>query len=89
MQKKVVIVQNRHGMHARPCSMLVKVASKSRSEFSISNEEMSVNVKSIMGVMMLAAACGSSLELQIEGYDEEEAMEEIIKLFDSKFGEET
>jgi len=66
----------------------VKTASQFRSEFNIQKEEMIINGKSIMGVMMLAAECGSELELILNGVDEVEALETIEKLFDSKFSEE-
>ncbi|MCL2063552.1 MAG: HPr family phosphocarrier protein [Candidatus Cloacimonetes bacterium] len=88
MLKKVIIVQNKLGLHARPCSLLVKAAGKFRSEFQIRKEKMEVNGKSILGVMMLAAEYGSELELVFDGVDEEEAMETIVNLIESCFGEE-
>jgi phosphocarrier protein len=68
--------------------MLVKTASKFRSEFKIQKDEMLINGKSIMGVMMLAAECGAELELILDGIDEEEAMATIEELINSKFNEE-
>jgi len=88
MVSKKVIVQNKHGLHARPCSMLVKAASQFRSEFKIEKDDLNVNGKSIMGVMMLAAEYGSELELIFDGIDEEEALETIESLFAAKFNEE-
>ena len=88
MLKRTITVQNKLGLHARPCSLLVKTSSKFRSEFSITNDEMTINGKSIMGVMMLAAECGVQLELSTDGVDEDVAMEAIVGLFDSKFGED-
>ena len=87
MQKKIVKIQNKHGLHARPCSLLVKATSKFRSEFQLQKDDMIVNGKSIMGVMMLAAECGCEIELTVDGVDEIEAMETITKLIESGFGE--
>ena len=88
MIRKKIVVQNKHGLHARPCSMLVKAASQFRSEFKIEKDDMCINGKSIMGVMMLAAECGSELELIFDGVDEIEALETVERLFGSKFNEE-
>jgi phosphocarrier protein len=67
--------------------MLVKTANKFRSEFHIIKGDMMVNGKSIMGVMMLAAEFGSELELVLEGADSEYALETIVRLIESGFGE--
>ena len=88
MIRKKILVQNKHGLHARPCSLLVKAASQFRSEFKIEKDDLNVNGKSIMGVMMLAAEYGSELELILDGVDEEEALETIESLFVAKFNEE-
>ena len=88
MISRNVTVINKLGLHARPCSLLVKVASKFRSDFKIKKGNMEVNGKSIMGVMMLAAECGSVLEIILNGVDEEDAFVEIEKLFLKKFEEE-
>ena len=88
MIKKQIKVQNKLGLHARPCSLLVKTANKFRSDFQIQKGSMLINGKSIMGVMMLAAECGSMVDLIVDGIDQEEALDTISQLFDSKFGEE-
>ena len=88
MVNKEVTVLNKLGLHARPCSLLVKVASKFRSDLKIKKGNMEVNGKSIMGVMMLAAECGSVLQIVLEGVDEEDAFFEIEKLFLKRFEEE-
>ena len=88
MVEKKIIVLNKFGLHARPCSLLVKAASKFRSDFKIQKDNMTINGKSIMGVMMLAAECGSQLNLIVDGVDEDEAILEIEKLFINKFEEE-
>ena len=87
MIKKTVQVKNKFGLHARPAALIVTTASKFQSEFFISKDGVRVNGKSIMGVMMLAAEMGSELKLEVEGPDEEQAMDAIISVIDSKFGE--
>ena len=88
MIKKTIVVENKLGMHARPATLIVKAASKYRSEFKIKKGDTEINGKSIMGVMTLAAEFGSSLELIADGVDEEYLIEEIAALFASKFDEE-
>ena len=88
MISRKVTVLNKLGLHARPCSLLVKVAGKFRSDLKIKKGNMEVNGKSIMGVMMLAAECGSVLEIALDGVDEDDAFAEIEKLFLKKFEEE-
>ena len=80
--------RNKLGLHARPAALLVKAATKYRSDFFIEKDGMRVNGKSIMGVMMLAAECGSVLDLIADGVDEEYLLDEISELIASGFGEE-
>jgi len=80
-------VTNKLGLHARPSALLVRAATKYRSEFQIEKDGTTVNGKSIMGVMMLAAECGSTLELIADGVDEEYLINEITEMIDSGFGE--
>jgi len=80
-----VKVLNESGLHARPSSELVKVASKFKSEFFIKMYGYKVNGKSILGVMTLAAECGAEMELILEGPDEEEALSALTDLFKNKF----
>ncbi|HOE90695.1 MAG TPA: HPr family phosphocarrier protein [Candidatus Cloacimonadota bacterium] len=87
MIKKKIIVQNPLGLHARPSSLLVKLANQFRSDFYIRKDDMTINGKSIMGVMMLAAECMSEIELIIDGVDEEYLLKEVEKLFAERFGE--
>lgn len=79
MVKEKVTVQNEAGLHARPSSVLVKAASKFKSEFFIKLHGYKVNGKSILGVMTLAAEHGAVLELILDGEDEKEALETIKK----------
>lgn len=88
MSRRKVKVVNKLGLHARPAALLVKAATKYRSDFFIEKDGMRVNGKSIMGVMMLAAECGSVLDLIADGVEEEYLLDEISELIASGFGEE-
>ena len=88
MVEKEVEVVNKLGLHARPAMMLVKTASQFQSEIKIIKDNMNVNAKSIMGVLVLAAEKGRKLKIVAEGPDEEEAVEALAKLFADGFGEE-
>lgn len=85
--EREVQIQNRNGLHARPAAEIVKAASKFRSEVTIRRDDMEVNGKSIMGVMMLAAEYGTTLWLRANGDDAEQAVEAIAALVASRFGE--
>jgi phosphocarrier protein len=87
MAEKNVTIQNRNGLHARPAAEIVKTASKFKSDITILREDLEVNGKSIMGVMMLAAEFGSTLTLRASGPDEDEAVKAISAVIASKFGE--
>ena len=82
------MVVNRLGLHARPSAKLTATASKYKSEIWISKNARRVNAKSIMGVMMLAAAKGSTLVIETDGPDEAEALEAMKDLIASGFGED-
>ena len=86
--KKEFTIQNKLGLHARPVAMFVKCANKFQSEITVEKNNESVNGKSIMGVMMLAAECGSELTVISTGPDAGKAIEEIERIVSSKFGEE-
>ena len=79
---------NKLGLHARPAALLVQEASKYKSKIEIETSEMKVNGKSIMGVMMLAAAYGSELTIIADGEDAEVAVAGIKELIDRKFDED-
>jgi phosphocarrier protein len=87
MIERTVTIANRNGLHARPAAEIVKTAAKFKSEITLIREELEVNGKSIMGVMMLAAEFGSSLVLRANGPDAEDAVGALAKLIESKFGE--
>ena len=80
-------ISNRLGLHARPSAQLTQVAGKFASEVYVAKNGRRVNAKSIMGVMMLAAGPGSTVTVDAEGPDEEQAMEAIGALIASRFGE--
>lgn len=79
---------NRLGLHARAASKLVQTASGFGSQIWLSHRDKRVNAKSIMGVLLLAAPCGSQLTLEVEGPDEDEAAEAIAGLVANRFGED-
>ena len=87
MQKREIKVTNKLGLHARASAKLTQLASKHESQIFIAKGQRRVNAKSIMGVMMLAAGLGSTVELEAEGADEAEAIAALEKLFADKFGE--
>jgi phosphocarrier protein len=85
--KRTIKVSNKLGLHARASAKLTQAASKFESGVWITRNGRRVNAKSIMGVMMLAAGLGSTIELETEGPDEDAAMSAIEALFQNKFGE--
>jgi phosphocarrier protein HPr len=87
MAERSVQIVNRQGVHARPAAEIVKAASKFKSDVTIVRDDLEVNGKSIMGVMMLAAEMGSTLTLRAKGPDEQQAVDALAQLIASKFGE--
>ena len=81
-------IQNKLGLHARPAALLVQTASKYLAKIEFETDEIKVNGKSIMGVMMLAAAYGSIITVIADGEDAEESVAGIRALIESKFDEE-
>ena len=88
MQQRELEILNRLGLHARASAKLTQVAGKYKSDIWLSRSGRRVNAKSIMGVMMLAAAKGSTITVETEGRDEDEAMRAIEELISGRFGEE-
>jgi phosphocarrier protein len=88
MQQRDVEIINKLGLHARPSARLTQLASSFRSNVFMARNGRRVNAKSIMGVMMLAAAKGSTVTLETEGEDEMEAINALAGLISSGFGEE-
>ena len=87
MVERAVTIANRNGLHARPAAEIVKAAAKFQCQITIARDEMEVNGKSIMGVMMLAAEFGTTLTLRADGPDAEEAVASLARIIDNKFGE--
>jgi phosphocarrier protein len=87
MIEREVRIVNQLGLHARPAAQIVKTASTFQAEIEILKDGMSVNGKSIMGVMMLAAECGSSITLRATGADEAAAIDALSALVAKGFGE--
>ncbi len=88
MVERVITIINKLGLHARPAAQIVQKASKYESEIKLKRENLEVNAKSIMGVMMLAAEMGSRIVIIAEGPDEKDAVEGIAQVINAKFGEE-
>lgn len=88
MTERNVVVRNQPGIHARPAALFVKKAGEFRSEVFVSLGDLTVNGKSIMGVMMLAAEAGAELKISASGPDEKEAVEALAHLIDTRFGED-
>ncbi|CAN5634557.1 HPr family phosphocarrier protein [soil metagenome] len=87
MISRDVTVVNRAGIHTRPASMIVRTASRFKAECYLRKDGYEINAKSIIGVMTLAAEHGATLELVLDGPDEEAAIKELVELFAGGFGE--
>ncbi|HEX3275766.1 MAG TPA: HPr family phosphocarrier protein [Gemmatimonadales bacterium] len=87
MIEREATIVNQEGLHARPAAQIVRLASSFSSEIELVKDGMDVNGKSIMGVMMLAAECGSSILIRAEGPDAEQAVQALADLVAGGFGE--
>jgi phosphocarrier protein len=87
MIKTSATISNKLGLHARASAKLTKLAASFPCEVWISRGERRVNAKSIMGVMMLAAGLGATVELETNGVDEQAAMDALLAMMADKFGE--
>lgn len=87
MMKKELLIENKLGLHARAAAQIVKSASVYTSKITLMKDGLEVDGKSIMGIMMLAAAKGSSVLLEVRGEDEGQALAGLEQLFKDKFGE--
>ena len=88
MTEQVIKVSNRAGIHARPAAVLVQAAKDFKSSIYFEKANDRINAKSIMGILTLAASYKTELKIIAEGEDEKQAVETIVRLFDSKFEEE-
>jgi phosphocarrier protein HPr len=86
--ERTVRIVNSLGLHARPAAAFVKIAGRYRCHIAVRKDEMEVNGKSIMGMMALAAECGSELQLRADGEDAEQAVGELMELVQAGFGED-
>lgn len=87
MVKKIVTIRHPFGIHARPAAKIVELSNGFDSEIEIHKDgEAPASAKNILDIMMLAAACGTSLEIRASGKDEGEAVEKLSELMESDFG---
>ncbi len=82
-----VRIPNKYGLHARPAAEFVKLAGRFRADVLVRKEDMEVNGKSIMGMMMLAAECGSAITIRATGEDAQDALTQLVALVEQGFGE--
>ncbi|MBV8679189.1 MAG: HPr family phosphocarrier protein [Aquitalea sp.] len=87
MLRVEIQIINKLGLHARASSKFTQLASRFKSDVGIARNGRRVNGKSIMGVMMLAAAKGSTVELDVDGADEQEALDALVALINNRFDE--
>lgn len=85
VKKKIFTVINEKGLHTRPSTELVKCASHFRCEINLSYQDLTVSAKSLLGILMLAAAKGAKIEVEAKGSDAEEALSAICDLAGNKF----
>jgi Phosphotransferase System HPr (HPr) Family len=88
MIEKQLVVKNRAGIHARPAAIIAQTANKFTCEITLGRDDTTVNAKSIMGVITMAAGYNTTLTLKTDGPDEKNAAQAIEALFESKFEEE-
>ncbi len=88
MVQKELTILNRLGLHARPAARIVQTAAKFESNIELTKDNVTINAKSIMGVMMLAAEFGANVCVTAKGSDEIQALAALEKLFNDKFNEE-
>jgi phosphocarrier protein len=88
MVEKIVTIQNRAGIHARPAALLVQTANRFSADIFLEKDGEKINGKSIMGILTLAATYNSPLKIIADGSDEQEALQTICRLFETKFEEE-
>jgi phosphocarrier protein len=87
-QEETLQIRNKFGLHARPAAEFVKLANQFQSDVWVRKQELEVNGKSIMGMMMLAAECGAEITIRASGDDAKRAVAELVALVNSRFGED-
>ncbi len=88
MVEIVIRIENELGLHARPAALFVQKANKYQSDIFLEKDDMEVNGKSIMSVMMLAVESGTEIKIRASGEDEEIAIQDLKSLIESNFGED-
>ncbi|GMO51117.1 MAG: HPr family phosphocarrier protein [Treponemataceae bacterium] len=88
MIEKIITVRNRAGIHARPAALIAQTSNKFKSEIMIEKEGLTINAKSIMGVITMAAGYNMRLTIRAAGPDEADAVDALISLFENKFEED-
>ena len=87
MVEREVVIKNRAGIHARPAALLVQTANKFNSNITFVNGDDRVNGKSIMGIITLGASYNTTVTIEADGDDEEQAIEALVSLFENRFEE--
>ena len=85
--ERILTVQNKMGIHARPAAMIVRVTNRFKSEIFFEKDEEQVNGKSIMGLMLLAAGRGSKIKVSVQGDDADQLLKDLEELFERRFDE--
>jgi phosphocarrier protein len=88
MIEGAIEISNERGLHARAASKFVHLASEFSSDVKLSKGGVTIDGKSILGILLLQAGKGSNVTLQVEGEDEEEAYRRLVEMIDGRFGEE-
>lgn len=88
MIEKIITIQNRAGVHARPAALLVQTTKDFKCNIFFEKGNDQINAKSIMGIITLGAAYGAKIKITADGEDEKEAVDALVRLFESKFEEE-
>lgn len=84
-QKSAFVVVNEKGLHTRPSTELVKCAAHFKADILLTYQDLTVNAKSLLGILMLAAAKGAKVQIEAEGEDAEAAIQAILALAQNKF----
>ena len=87
MLEREIVIKNKTGLHARPAAIFVETADRFESEVELIFDDISVNAKSIIGVLSLGIGKGDQVNLKIDGSDEKEAMEALVEIIENRFGE--
>jgi phosphocarrier protein len=87
MIEKKLIIKNRTGLHARPAAVFVEIADRFEADINLTFDGVTVNAKSIIGVLSLGIGKDDEITLSIDGADEEEAMDALVEIIENQFGE--